>query len=256
MFNLKTIALKIRKNILKESYKANACHISSALSAVEILVYLYYKLLKKEDIFIFSKASGAATLYCVLAEKGIIPRSKVAFYLKNYPLVSNEVPSIIWSGGSLGHGLPVAVGLALAKRDRKVYCLMSDAEMQEGTTWETALFARQHKLDNLFVFVDYNHLQACGALKEILDIERLKDKFESFGWEALFTNGHSFEAFNTIFAKEDNSNKDWWQFGKEIPKVIICDTIKGKGVDFMENHFEWHYKNLDKDLLKKALCRI
>ena len=259
MDNFADIARKIRRSLLKNSFSANACHLGSALSCVEILVYLYWQLLKDEDIFIFSKASGVAALYSVLAEKGIIPKSKIAYYLKNYPLISKEVPGVIWSGGSLGHGLPVAVGMALANRKRRVYCLMSDAEIQEGTTWESALFAAQHQLDNLFVFVDMNGLQACGRTKDILDINPIEKKFKSFGWKTFFVNGHNFEAIDNVFINKgcDGLSVEWRQFEKETPKVIILNTIKGKGIDFIEDDFEWHYRNLNKELLKKALkCQI
>lgn len=219
--SMEDICKKIRRTILTASFQSKACHIGSALSCVEILVDLYFNKLKKDDIFIFSKASGVAALYAVLAEKGIIPHNKVAFYLKKYPLPSKEVPGVIWSGGSLGMGLSVAAGMALADRKRKVYCLISDGEVQEGQTYEASLFVRQHKLTNLYVIVDFNKYQACGAIKDILD---LTTAFE--------------------FLK------------KTLPNIEIVDTIKGKGIDFMENNYKWHYKNLDEKGYKKALLQL
>ena len=154
---------KLRKSILKASYDAHACHIGSALSCVEIVRYIFSKM-KKKDRFIFSKASGVATLYCLLHKE------KSSEYLRKYPLASKEVPGILHSVGSLGHGLPVAVGLALSDRKRDVYVLMSDGELQCGTTWECLLFIRQHKIKNLKIYVDNNGLQACGKIKDILDL--------------------------------------------------------------------------------------
>jgi len=243
--NLTDLAKKIRQDILEASFKAKACHIGSSLSCVEILVALYSKILKKGDAFIFAKASGAAALYSVLAKKGVFSDEKLAFYLKKYPLSSKEVPGVIWSAGSLGHGLPVAVGMALADRKRKVYCLISDGELQEGTTWESALFANHHRLDNLTVIVDRNYLQACGKTEEILKLESLKDKFESFGWQVKTIDGHSFSEIENALKMKHKK-----------PLIIIAKTIKGKGVDFMERNFEWHYLNLTDTLYEKAFLQV
>ena len=209
----------LRKLILEASLEAGACHIGSALSAVDI-VERVYKTKKKRDVFVFAKASGVAALYAVLAKRGIIPEDKVVYYLKHYPLPSREVPGVIHSVGSLGHGLPVAVGLALADRTRKVYCLISDAEIQEGTTWESILFARQHKLRNLKIIVDKNKLQACGSTKDILDIDKALELLE------------------------------------ELFPIEVVKTIKGKGVSFIENDYTWHYRNLTPKLLKQALKEL
>jgi transketolase len=242
---LDDFARTTRQNILKTSFEAGACHIGSALSCVEMLAVLYLKILKKGDVFLFSKASGVCALYVILAEKGIIDRKKIVHYLKKYPLVGREVPGVIWSGGSLGHGLPVAVGMALADKKRKVYCLVSDGELQEGTTWESALFAEHHNLNNLTVIVDRNHLQACGKTEEILKLEPLKEKWQAFGWQAKEINGHSFsEIENALKIKHKK------------PLVIIADTIKGKGVSFCENEYSWQYRNLNEELLKQALKEL
>ncbi len=246
---LEKLAKVIRQNILKASFEAGACHIGSALSCVEILIALYSKILKKglpagrqDDVFLFSKASGASALYAVLAEKGIVDRKKLAYYLKNYPLAGREVPGVIWSAGSLGHGLPVAVGMALADKKRKVYCLVSDGELQEGTTWESALFANHHNLNNLAVIVDRNYFQACGKTEEILKLEPLAKKWQAFNWQVKVINGHSFSEIESALKMKHNR-----------PLVIIAKTVKGKGVDFMEKDFEWHYKNLTPALYEKAL---
>ena len=239
---------KIRQDILISSYKANACHLGSSLSCVEILVNLYYNVLKKsekKDIFIFSKASGVSALYAILADKGYFPKKKLVYYLKNYPLASKKVSGIIHSVGSIGHGLGVAVGIAFADKKRKVYCLISDGELNEGSTWEAILFAGHHKLNNLIVICDNNKLQACGYTKDILDLYPLKDKFRAFNWQTERVDGHNLKELKNVFTKLSNK-----------PIMIIADTIKGKGVDFMEDKVEWHYKNLDELTLQKALCQL
>jgi transketolase len=209
---------KLRRNILTASYEAGACHLGSALSCIEIIATLYFHILKDEDIFLFSKASGAAALYCVLAEIGVIPQNMIANYLRNYPLASKEVPGVTHSVGSIGHGLSIACGIALGKRNSRVFCLMSDGECQEGSTYEAALFARQHRLTNLYAIIDNNGIQACGATKDILDL-------------------------STAFVFFKNT----------LPNVAIVNTIKGQGVSFMENDYTWHYKNLTAELLANAL---
>ena len=206
-------AKTIRKDILKTSYEAGACHIGSALSCVEILLEIF-KRMKKGDRFIFSKASGVCAYYVLLSRVGRFPKNDLVKYLKRYPLCDKRVPGVLHSVGSLGHGLPVAVGLALSDRDRDVYVLMSDGELQAGTTWECLLFVKQHKLTNLNIIVDHNGLQACGKIKDILDIP----------WEFLRQGGFK-----------------------------VVKTIKGKGVPWMENRVEWHYLNLNKQLYEKAI---
>lgn len=212
---------QIKKQILQSSYEAGACHLGSALSCADILIDLFYKVLSQDDIFIFSKASGVATYYTILSDFGYFPKNLISKYLHDYPLPSKEVPGVIHSFGSLGHGLPVACGMAYANPDKKVYVLVSDGECQEGTTYESALFARQHNLKNLYVLVDYNKIQACGRTKDVLDLE------ESFK-----------------FLK------------KMFPNFKVIKTTKGKGVDFMEDSIDWHYKNLTQELLDKALKQI
>jgi len=240
MINPKTI----RKSILINSMKAGACHIGSALSCVEILLAID-EVMKKDDVFLFSKASGVSAYYSLLAEKGVFPRSKVAEYLKKYPLASKEVPGVIHSVGSIGHGLNVSVGMAFADRSRKVYCLMSDGELNEGSTWEALLFAGHHKLNNLIVVVDYNSLQACGATKDILILEPIVNKFKAFGLWSRKVNGHSMESLKSALTKESKS-----------AKIIVAITTKGKGCDFMENDYKSHYLNLDNKLLQRALKQI
>ena len=203
---------EIRQEILTASFKAHACHIGSALSCVELLQDIFSKM-KKGDRFLFSKASGACAFYVMLGYSG----KKLVEYLKKYPLSSKEVPGVLHSVGSLGHGLPVAVGLALSNRKSDVYVLMGDSELQCGTTWECLLFIRQHGLNNLKIYVDYNGLQACDRIDNILKIPKY----------FLIKNG-----FNLIA------------------------TTKGKGVDFIQNKVGWHYWNLTPELYEKAIFQI
>lgn len=224
MSNLNKKRQQIKRDVLFASHKAGACHLGSALSCMEILIDLFYRQMKKGDIFIFSKASGVATYYAILADKGFFSKEKTAYYLKNFPLVSKEVPGVLWSGGSCGHGLSIAAGIALSKKLKKekgrIYVLISDGECQEGSTFEAVLFARQHKLKNLFVICDDNTFQACGATKNILDLET------------------AFEFYQ-----------------KTLPNFKRVKTIKGGNIDFLQGT-EGHYKNLTPDLLKQALCQI
>lgn len=211
---------QIRKDILIASNEAGACHIGSALSCVGILVNLFYREKLKPEHFIFSKASGVATYYAILADLGHFPKEKLAHYLKNYPLPSTEVPGVVHSFGSLGHGLSVACGMAFGDRDNKYCVLLSDGECQEGSTLEAVSFAGHHKLNNLHVIVDNNKYQALGKTDDIMKMDGI---FE--------------------FMK------------RTLPDCVIADTVKGDGVDFMQDN-SWHYRNLDKEHLEKALCQI
>jgi transketolase len=214
------ICKKVRRTILKASYEAHACHIGSALSCVEILVDLYFNRMKPHDIFIFSKASGVSALYAVLAEKGIIPHNKVAYYLKNYPLADSHVDGIEFSVGSLGHGLPYAIGMAYADNNKQVYCLLGDGDIDEGTFWESILFASHYKLNNLHIIIDRNKIQACGYTENVLALDKALDCM------------------------------------KELFPIEIVETVKGKGVSFLENRVESHYMNLTKEQLEQALVEV
>jgi len=226
--------MNLRQKIIKASYDAKACHIGSALSCVEIMEAIEET--KEDAEFIFSKASGVATYYCMKH-----PLKKATELLRSYPLPSKE-GGLVWSGGSLGQGLSVACGIALT--GKRVYVLMSDGELQEGQTWEAIMFANHHKLP-LTVVVDRNRLQALGDTEKINKLEPLEEKFAAFGWNTRSIDGHNkrmlTEALKVKLKK---------------PRVIIANTIKGKGVDFIENKYEWHYKNLDENGYKKAMVQL
>ena len=250
------IIKSIKSNILQLSHKAKSSHIGGCLSIVDILVVLFNSILRKKsgkkfkDSFILSKGHACLALYCTLFEKGILSKS----YGENNTLLmshaSHHVPGIKFSTGSLGHGLPVAIGSALSakkdKNDRKVYVLISDGELNEGTTWEALMFAAHHKLNNLCVIIDYNKLQSLTFVSETIKIEPLAQKITSFGCEVKNINGHNILQLKKAL-KLKNKNK---------PRVIIANTIKGKGVSFMENNIEWHYKSPNLNQLKTSIKEI
>tara|TARA_B100000073_G_scaffold343351_2_gene348004 strand:- start:1241 stop:2011 length:771 start_codon:yes stop_codon:yes gene_type:complete len=244
----------IRSNILNLTFKAKSSHIGSCLSIVEILFALYFGVLKKKDRFILSKGHAALALYSTLFEKKFISKKILNSFGSNKTIlmnhVSNKVNGVEFSTGSLGHGLPVSVGKALKfktnKENNKVYVLMSDGEMNEGTTWESLLFANHHKLDNLNIIIDYNKIQSMDFVSKVIKIEPLKKKLQSFGCKVFEVNGHSVKQISKCLKKKT----------KDKIKVIIANTIKGKGVSFMENNNLWHYKNPNEIQLKKALKEI
>ncbi len=244
----------IRSNILNLTFKAKSSHIGSCLSIVEILFALYFGVLKKKDRFILSKGHAALALYSTLFEKKFISKKILNSFGSNKTILMNHVSSKVngveFSTGSLGHGLPVSVGKALKfktnKENNKVYVLMSDGEMNEGTTWESLLFANHHKLDNLNIIIDYNKIQSMDFVSKVIKIEPLKKKLQSFGCKVFEVNGHSVKQISKCLKKKT----------KDKIKVIIANTIKGKGVSFMENNNLWHYKNPNEIQLKKALKEI
>jgi len=247
----KNIIRNIRVNILKKTYQANSSHIGSCYSIVEILYALYFLKLKKKDTFILSKGHAALALYCTLFEKKILSKASLDSYGKNNTTLmahaSHKVKGVEFSTGSLGHGLPYAVGKALGekinKSKNKIYVLISDGELNEGTTWESLLFASFHKLDNLFIIIDYNKIQSLDFVKKVLKIEPLRQKLTSFNCNVFNIDGHNINQIVKSL-KPKNNNK---------PNIIIANTIKGKGVKFMENTVLWHYKSPNEKQLGDAM---
>jgi len=232
-------AKELRKLTLETIYKRGMGHIGGSFSIIEIIIALYEKILKKEDIFIFSKGHSWIPLYLILKEKGLNP------LLSGHP-ERDQKNGIICTTGSLGHGLPQAIGIALGKKisneQGRVFVLMSDGECQEGTTWESFMLAAQLKLKNLTIIIDRNGLQTLGNTEDILAIESLRKKIEAFNLNVSEINGHSFEEI----IKEASLSAD-------ILKVIIAKTIKGKGVSFMEGISGWHTMIPDENQFKKAI---
>lgn len=260
--NYKKTAQEARKTVLRLIYRAQTSHIGSNFSCVDILTVLYNianvdKDMKEDrDRIVVSKGWVAASVYYFLAEKGIIPKEDLETYCKNgskyIGLAEPNVRGVEAAGGSMGFGLPFGVGFALAKKLKKekgkAFVLMSDGEMDCGTTWESALISAHHRLDNLVVIVDFNGLQAMGKVKEILNVEPLKDKWKAFGWEVIEIDGHNFEEIEKSLINPSLHE------GK--PMVIIARTIKGKGVSFMENNNEWHYRAPEKYEYDRAMKEL
>ena len=249
--NYKTLSLKIRKSILKIANSSQCSHIGSNLSIVDILSVLYGKFLKnKKNSFILSKGHACLALYCVLKEMRFITEKTLNSFGKNDSILmshaSHKVPGIELSTGSLGHGLPVATGVALAdkinKIKKKTFVLLSDGELDEGSNWESLLFSSHHKLNNLVIIIDYNKLQSIDFIKNTLNLEPLKQKFQSFGCKVISVDGHNFKQLEKVLSLSSTK-----------PLVIIANTIKGKGVSFMENSVLWHYKSLNSEDYQKAM---
>jgi transketolase len=246
------LALNIRRHVVRMTNRAKSSHVGTSLSMADILAVLYSGALRitpetvdspDRDRFILSKGHGCAGLYAALAESGFFPMSWLnEFYSDGAMLAGhathNGVPGVEVSTGSLGHGLPMAVGMALAgkqdRRDYRVVTLLSDGECDEGTIWEAALFAPQHRLDNLVVIVDYNKIQSLGFVRDTLDLEPFAAKWEAFGWQTLEIDGHSCAAIESAM--------DTVPIRTGRPTCIIAHTVKGKGVSFMENTVLWHYR--------------
>jgi len=264
--NYQKIAKEIRKKILKMIFTSQSSHIGSALSCVDILTTLYFKILKidpqkpsaeNRDRFILSKGHAASALYATLAQRGFFSEEVLNSYCLNGGKLPGHstihcVPGVEVSTGSLGHGLAIGAGMAIAgKHDNKnyrVFVLMSDGECDEGSVWETAMFASHHELDNLIGILDYNKLQAFGKTKDVLNLEPLRKKWVSFGWQVKEIDGHNFKQIEKVLSKAP--------FKKNKPSIIIAHTIKGKGISFMENKLEWHYKSPSKEEYLFALKEL
>jgi transketolase len=250
--NLVDLSLRLRRQTLQMVNRAKSSHVGTNFSMIELLAVLYGKALNVDpqrpdwsdrDRFILSKGHGCAALYAVLAERGFFPGEWLETFYQNGSRLAGHathanVPGIEISTGSLGHGLSVSTGMALAaKRDGKahrVFCLLSDGECDEGSNWEPILFAPQHKLDNLIAIVDYNKIQSLGTTKEIMDLEPFADKWRAFGWSVQEIDGHDLPQIEEALSSVP------FQTGK--PSCIIAHTVKGKGVSFMEDKILWHYR--------------
>lgn len=259
------LALKVRTNVLNLVYKAKASHIGSCFSIADIIAVLYGSVMRidpsqlrpaERDRFILSKGHAAAAIYAVLAETGFINPSDLDHYGTDGSLfmthVNHKINGVEFSTGALGHGLPFGVGKALAcKRgheDWRTFVLLSDGEMDEGSNWEALMFAAHHKLDNLIAIIDYNKLQSLNTIAATLGLEPLVGKLVAFGWDVKEVDGHNHQELHNALSCSP------WTLDK--PSVVIAHTTKGKGVDFMENKVEWHYKSPTADQLADALLAL
>lgn len=260
---LQTLAKSLRRDIVTMIGKAGSGHPGGSLSAVEILACLYFRIMRHDpqnphwvdrDRFVLSKGHGAPALYAVLAEAGYFPKELLnALRRLGSPLQGHtdmvKTPGVEISTGSLGMGLSVSNGMALAARldgrASRIYVLIGDGECEEGQTWEAAMFAGHHKLDSLTAIVDHNDFQLDGRVASIVNIEPFADKWQAFGWHVLSADGHDFSSLLGALREA----RSW----KGQPTVIIADTVKGKGVSFMENNNEFHGKAPNAEQLRKAL---
>lgn len=263
-------AKKARLEVAKVLNKSGDSHIGGGYSSIDILSVLYNGVLNinkdnlddpNRDIFILSKGHIAATLYTILALKGIISTEDLADHIKNGSVYAGHtrkystlgVAGVEVSAGSLGHGANIGIGMAYAKRCQgllgNVYVLMGDGECNEGSVWEAAMFASKFQLSNLVLIIDHNRLQAYGRDKEVMDMGNLADKFRSFGCDAVTIDGHNIEELyrTLLMATSRNPAK---------PKVIDAETIKGKGISFMENRLEWHFKSPNNEQLESIVKEL
>lgn len=260
----KKFAQLVRCEVAKINCRTRDSHIGGGYSAVDVMAVLYTRILKLDrnnlndpnrNIFILSKGHIATTMFAVLAYAGIIPYEDLNKHLldgENYAGHTRKytVPGIEMSAGSLGHGSCVGCGIAYAKRVQgykgNTYVLMGDGECNEGSVWESAMFAARFRLSNLVLIVDRNHFQAYGSDEAVLNMGALEEKFRSFGCNAIKIDGHDYELIEKTLKAATS------EFPKK-PTVIIADTIKGKGVSFMENRLEWHFKSPNEEQLVQAL---
>lgn len=250
--SLDLAARQLRLKLVQMSHAAGTPHLGSALSCADLLVAAYWNVVRIDpknpadplrDRFILSKGHAATALYATLAARGFFPQEWLDDFAKHgSPLAEQPAPGcapgVELATGSLGHGLPVGVGMALAaqiqERDYRVFVLMSDGECNEGTVWEAAMFAPVHQLDRLAVIIDYNKWQATGRSNDIMALTPLVKKWDAFGWSASEVDGHDLHAVTQALRNVPN--------GTGKPVAIVAHTVKGKGVSFMEDDNNWHYR--------------
>ncbi|TYP57856.1 transketolase [Thermosediminibacter litoriperuensis] len=260
---LSEIARRIRRHIIEMTAEAGSGHPGGSLSCTDILVTLYFHVMKvdpknpnwpERDRFVLSKGHAAPALYAVLAEKGYFPTEelktlrKIDSMLQGHPDMKNT-PGVDMTTGSLGQGLSSANGMAIAGKldgkDYRVYVLLGDGELEEGQVWEAAMAAAHYKLDNLTAFVDHNGLQIDGPITQVMSPEIIQEKFRAFGWHVIDVDGHDFEEIAGAIEEAKNI--------KGRPTVIVAKTVKGKGVPYMENQVDWHGKAPSREQAEEAL---
>lgn len=263
---LKKHAVKLRNDIVDITFWAGGAHIGGAMSMADIITILYNKFMKYDpsnpdledrDRFVLSKGHAGVGLAPMLAEKGFFDKETLkTFNHFNSPfgmhLDSLKVTGLDASTGSLGHGLPIALGMALAARVKKLdyttYCLLGDGEMNEGSNWEAIMAAAHYKVTNLIPIVDYNKRMIDGKVEDIMSVDPLDEKWKAFGWDVIEIDGHDFNQLNDAIEKA--------LAAEDKPVVIIANTIKGKGIDFMEDETKWHYGSIDSNAVEKAKASI
>ena len=263
---LPPISRQIRARLVRMSHDARAAHLGSSLSCVDILVAMYWGILRidpdsaedvNRDRFIMSKGHAAAALYATLARRGFFPSEWLESYGRDGSRLAEQmspecVPGVEAATGSLGHGLPLGLGMALAgriqQRPYRVWVLMSDGECNEGSVWEASMFAAAHQLEELVTIVDYNGWQATGRSDQIMALASLTEKWQAFGFETYEVDGHCMESlWGAMRAAIQTTGK---------PSAIIARTVKGKGVSFMEDDNNWHYRVPNDEELSAALAEL
>lgn len=265
---LRKTSQQIRLKVLEIVCNSHSSHIGSAFSIIDILVFLYFSILNvrpedprfsDRDIFLLSKGHAVAALYVTLAYRGFFPVSDLDVYGQNGTKMAGHVtlgavPGVEATAGSLGHGLPMACGFALAarmdKKTSRIFCLIGDGECNEGSVWEAAMFAAQKNLNNLVAIIDWNKNQGMGDTERIISTQGMFAKWESFGWKVKEIDGHDFEQMKIAFHDDIDDKR---------PTVILAHTIKGRGVSWMENNNDWHYKTPDahqQELARKEIENI
>jgi len=260
------LSARIRRQVVMMTHRARSAHVGTSLSMAELLAVLYTCVLRldprrpawhERDRLILSKGHGCAGLYAVLAEVGFLPLSWLErFYQDGSRLAGHVthkgVPGVEASTGALGHGLSLACGMALAaRRDRqnhRVFVVLSDGECDEGATWEAALFAPHHQLDNLVAIIDYNKMQSLGSVAEVLELEPLAAKWKAFRWAVREVDGHNVGELMQILTS--------LPFVPGRPSCVVAHTVKGKGISFMERQLLWHYRSPDAAELDRALREL
>ena len=258
-------AAQIRRDLLKMIVNAGTGHTAGSLSNTDILTVLFYEVMdirvddpdwNDRDRFILSKGHSVESYYSILADKGYFDKEELNTFcqyksrLIGHP--NNKVPGVEMNTGALGHGLAIAAGIAkaakMSKKDYKVYTLMGDGELAEGSVWEAALAASHFKLDNLVGIIDRNNLQITDNTEKVMSLEPLAEKWKSFGWEVIEVDGHNYQELIDAFSESEKNN--------EKPTLVLANTIKGKGVSFMENKAEWHHGLPSEKELAQALEKL
>ena len=261
--DLRRMARTIRRWVIEQSLASDVGHVGSALSIAEMVAVLWGSVLREpgtddpnRDRFILAKGHAALTLYAAMRWRGLIGEDEFGQFCEDGSLYAAHpefgLPGVEVGTGSLGQGLSVGCGLAWSLRRReshgRVFVLMSDAECNEGQVWEAAMFAAHHRLTNLIALIDLNGMQALGETRTILDLNPMVDRWRAFGWHAIESDGHDIDALvAALTARIDN---------RTGPAVVVCRTVLGRGVSFMEGRLEWHYRNLTPELAATALQEI
>lgn len=248
------LLFRAKQRLLQMHYESGVGHIGGNLSCLDILMTLYHEVLDTNDAFVLSKGHAAGALYVTLWSVGALSDDDLRSFHKDGTRLSGHpplcgIPEILFATGSLGHGLSLSCGLALAKKLKQepghVFCLMSDGEWNEGSNWEALVFLKQHCLDNLTLIVDLNELQGMGPTREIADLAPLADKFRAFGLPTMEVNGHDCTSLSAALLQRESASV-----------AIVANTTKGKGVSFMENRFEWHYLPIGEEQYRQAILEL